>query len=141
MHSPRDTALVLEGMPTAIPLDIFDPSYPYSYCRICGEMFQTKALRKPVTRLEQYDPVNAPRDSIAKCNIRRAWALKHDTKHTQREHEYYSRGGTRYFSPEAAAALSRYGIFPVSELVLVPEVLQAVNENHLKLPANAPNSH
>lgn len=110
--------------------EVFDPTYPYTYCRICGDLFQPQSQREPVAL--PYDPQNAPNDSMKKAMQRRNWAIRHETRHTAVEIARYSpidpktgEVSARLFSPEAAHRLVPFGIIPLSNMIFDPEVAHA----------------
>jgi hypothetical protein len=137
-------AIWLEGGLFATPdgyrREVFNPDYPYTYCRICGDLYQSHTQRAP-TKAENpaakhapYDPINAPNDTVGKAMQRRNWAIRHERSHTPAEVARYSpkdpKTGevtARLFSPEAAHRLVPFGIIPLSGMVLDPEVEYAAN--------------
>lgn len=97
----------LVGRPTGLE---FDPSRDYTYCRICGVVFQPALNRVP---LDEYTA-----EVIFAANIqRREWSQKHARQHTPREHKMLELSG-RHCTPEALEVLVTYGIIPVSDIVM-----------------------
>lgn len=105
----------------AIPNLEFDINRPYRACFICGEVFQSEIDRRvPPGTL----PANNMVAKIAK-ERRDAWANHHRFKHPIREHHALRASG-RTMTPEAAHKLAAFGIIPVVDMVLDPEVKDAL---------------
>jgi hypothetical protein len=101
----------------------FDPKFPYQYCRICGDVFQSDIDRKvPVG----HTPQNS-RIAYMAQGKRQAWAMTHAKEHKPSEHEALRRSGN-YCTPEAAAKLATYGIIPVNQMVTDQETSIALAE-------------
>lgn len=99
------SSLVVHGAAVglkALPNLTFDPEVSYTYCRLCGAVFQ--------------DP-----DTIN----RRDWSFKHARKHSYRQHRLLQLSG-RWLTPEAAYVLAAFGVVPVSDMVLDDEVADAL---------------
>lgn len=113
------------GLTPEIRANTFDPTFPHSYCRICGFVFQSHFQRTPVAVRYSED---APNDSLEKCIERRDTMIKHERMH-ERDGSLaeYERSGY-YFTPEATKRLIPYGIVPVSEIALHDEHAAAAAE-------------
>ena len=93
--------------------DSFDPKYPYSYCRICGWVYQPPAQRRMVpVPLQLRD---APFDSIKKQDQRKRASQRHSNCHTPAEKEAVGANG---FTPEATYRLAAFGIANPTEIAL-----------------------
>jgi hypothetical protein len=86
----------------------FDIRYPYSFCRICGIVFQSSRERSSDNRLHVLG---------ANTELRRQWSVRHARTHTDTEHRQLAASG-RFVTPEAAERLVTYGIAPVSDMAL-----------------------
>lgn len=107
-------------------LNPFDADYPYSYCRICGFVYQPAAQRATVLPIFQLP--NAPNDSVSKQLARCNAMVQHERQHEadgslDKYNKHYAPG----FTPEAAHRLVPYGIIPLSDMVLNHEVEHAAN--------------
>jgi hypothetical protein len=102
---------------------LFDPSKPYSACRICGEVFQTELDRR-------IPPGHEPHNSlIARLGkLRRdEWRKTHHGTHTEQQHNMLALSGS-FATPEAAQKLAQMGIIPISDMVLNDESEAALAE-------------
>lgn len=102
----------------------FDPAKSHTACKICGAVFQSNADRDlpPVGGFAESHAVWAAE------SIRRRWSHKHAKTHTEKEHERLKMSG-RWCTPEAALKLVAYGIIPISDAVLDPEIEDALRES------------
>jgi hypothetical protein len=97
---------------------LFEPSRPYTACRICGKVYQSaldRALGNCPTTLEQ----------------RKSWSHQHARSHSSTQHRQLASSGLQ-FTPEAANALAAFGIVPLSDMVLNDEVESAMAESKAK---------
>lgn len=94
------------GLPAEIP---FRSDREYTFCRICGDLFQPALERLPDA---EYTAV-VREQSMAQ---QRWWSAEHNKTHESWEHEQFERSG-RFLSPEATYRLVPYGIIPLSDLV------------------------
>lgn len=95
----------------------FMPNRDYTYCRICGVIFQP-ALNRVAE--DAYTP-----EVILAAEIqRREWSQTHARTHTTTEHRLLALSG-RHCTPEALQRLVPFGIIPVTDLVMDPESEQA----------------
>lgn len=94
------------GLPSDIP---FRADREYTFCRICGELFQPRLERVP-------DREYTEALQEQSLSIQRWWASEHNKKHPQWKHEQLAMSG-RFLTPEATYALVPYGIIPLSDLV------------------------
>lgn len=91
----------------------FDPDKPYTFCCICGALYQDEAQRKIMA--------DSSVERIAHATLlRRTWAQNHAKTHTDREHAQLRLSG-RAVTPEAAMRLVPYGISPLTDMVLSGE--------------------
>lgn len=103
-------AVFLKGPVIGLPDDIpFRSDREYTFCRICGELFQPEIERLPQ---ERYTPQVRERS----MKMQRWWSENHNRKHPDWEHERLKLSG-RFLTPEATYALVPYGIIPLSDLV------------------------
>jgi len=91
----------------------FDPDKPYTFCCICGDLYQD-ATQREVTP-------ESPLNKIAHATLlRKTWASSHAKTHSTREHELLRLSG-RAVTPEAAVRLVPFGISPLTDMVLSDE--------------------
>lgn len=88
----------------------FDPERPFTYCRICGDLYQAPAVTEGLA-----------------IEIRLSWSKQHAKKHTLKQHTelVLSR---RWLTPEAAYRLAPYGVVDLIGLTLDEEVASAYAE-------------
>lgn len=84
-----------------------DPEKPYTYCRICGAVYQSPIFYEP----------DAVKD-------RKEWSHKHAYAHTTIEHEYL-RDSNLWLMPEAQHRLAALGIISITDMSLNDEVKHA----------------
>ena len=125
-------SLVFAGMQVGLTsltnLD-FDPSKPYTGCKICGALFQSNADRYPVgVFFAQKDDFNHDYRNVHlfALGMRKEWSVKHSKLHSQKEHDMLRISG-RWATPEAAERLASMGVFSATDLVLDDEVQSALN--------------
>lgn len=123
----RPKTLVAEGFyfgvdQTALQQN-FDPSFPYSYCRICGWLYQPPSQRHEVPPKLQLP--NAVNDSAKKRDNRRRACDKHAAHHTDAEKKSV---GEFSFLPEATHRLAAFGIAPLSQIAQDLTHKQAASE-------------
>lgn len=111
---------------------LFNPHAPFSACRLCGTVYQSRldrlcyALREEGRLTEHFDPITQTSSftgDVYSCNIldeantRRArWREVHEKRyHTEREIALLHSTGFA-FTPEAANKLAPYGITPLGNL-------------------------
>jgi hypothetical protein len=125
-------ALYVEARPVGLSNDVlenhFNPDYPYSYCRICGFVYQDDFQRRPVPLHKQSNQVTEPNDSLEKKLRRRDAILKHDRQHARDGSLAKYQASGFYFTPEATLRLIPYGIIPVSEMALQDEHSDAARQ-------------
>lgn len=103
-------ALFLKGPVIGLPDDIpFRADREYTFCRLCGELFQPALERVDV---REY----TARVRAESMEMQRWWADTHNRTHQDWEHEQFILSG-RFLSPEATYRLVPYGIIPLSDLV------------------------
>jgi len=95
----------------------YDPSRPARHCGICGDSFQPVLARSPL-----YNSDSEVRLAVD-LEIRE-WAIKHNKKHSNKEHVEHIKKG-RLMSPEAAIRLIPLGIYPINDLYYDEEIKQA----------------
>lgn len=91
----------------------FMPNRDYTYCRICGVVFQPALNRVP---LDEY----TPEVILAAEMQRREWSQSHSKLHTATEHRQLAQSG-RHCTPDALQRLVPLGIIPLTDLVMDPE--------------------
>lgn len=110
--------ITLQGVMPVIPKGMeFMPNRDYTYCRICGTIFQPWLNRVP-------DEEYTQEVVLAAELLRREWSNSHAKTHTVTEHRMLALSG-RHCTPEALANLLPMGIVPVSDLALDAESAQA----------------
>jgi hypothetical protein len=101
----------------------FNPGFPYTYCRLCGEVYQGVLDRRvPAGHL----PENSLIAKLA-YDARMEWTFKHAHTHPEKEHNAL-RASNRAMTPEAANRLAAYGVFSVTDMVTDAEVSEALKE-------------
>jgi hypothetical protein len=99
----------------------FDPGFPYTYCRICGDIFQSQTDRRvPAGHL----PENSLVAKLAQ-NLRNEWAIAHARTHPDHVHNALRESGLT-LTPEAAQRLAPFGIVPITDMVMDAEVREAL---------------
>lgn len=87
----------------------FMPDRDYTYCRICGVVYQPELNRVPESEYTV--------EVILAANLlRREWSQYHARSHTSTEHRQLAQSG-RHCTPEALQKLVPFGIIPVSDIV------------------------
>ena len=106
--------ITLQGMMIAVPSGMeFMPNRDYTYCRICGTVYQPELNRVPI---EEYTA-----EVILAAELqRREWSQNHAKKHSETEHRQLAQSG-RHCTPEALVRLVPLGIIPLSDLGLDAE--------------------
>ena len=101
------------------PKDLtFDINSPHTYCRICGEIYQT-----PRDRQKHQDA-----DSIHfNTENRKNWSKRHALTHTEREHLGLAISGL-WVTADAAYKLEMYGIHAIGSAILSKSVEAALRE-------------
>lgn len=113
-YAPGRSPITLQGIMPVVPDGMeFMPNRDYTYCRICGTIFQPSLNRVPS---QEYTA-----EVILAANIlRREWSQSHAATHTATEHRQLALSG-RHCTPEALQKLVPYGIIPVSDISLDTE--------------------
>ena len=106
---------VLIGAPDGYP---FDPNCPYTYCRLCGAVYQTD--------LERIKP-KLPEQEVESALNRKRWSFEHARTHPLRAHQELAVSG-RYVSVEASQKLIPLGIIPLTDMAISDEHRQAAAE-------------
>lgn len=92
---------------------VFNPARDYTFCRVCGTIYQPELNRVP---LDDYTPgVQA-----AARRLRQEWSHKHARLHTSAEHRQLHLSG-RALTPEAQFRLAAFGVVAVTDLSLDAE--------------------
>jgi hypothetical protein len=101
---------IVLGGPMFVPSGMtFMPTRDYTYCRICGVVYQPELNRVPE---EEYTV-----EVILAANLlRREWSQYHARSHSSTEHRQLKDSG-RHCTPEALQKLVPFGIIPVSDIV------------------------
>lgn len=115
--------ITLQGVMPVVPVGIeFNPNRDYTYCRICGVIYQPGLNRVPS---EQYNSEVI----LAAEILRREWSQSHAKTHSDHEHRMLTLSG-RHCTPEALQKLVPFGIIPVSDIVFDEESEHAGLEAH-----------
>ena len=110
--------ITLQGIMPVVPMGMeFMPNRDYTYCRICGTIFQPWLNR--VSENEYTEEVK-----LAAELLRREGSQNHAKTHTVTEHRMLALSG-RHCTPEALSKLLPMGVIPVSDLALDAESAQA----------------
>jgi hypothetical protein len=118
--SPNTPHLLATGLAvghTSLTNFEFDKDKPYRACLICGRVFQSsldRALRD-----------NFSYAATLAAKLRDEWAESHSRTHSLKEHHLLQISGAS-MTPEAAARLQTYGLIPVTDMVVQPEVADAL---------------
>jgi len=97
----------------------FDPTRPYTYCRVCGALFQL--------------PPSGPHVSLnpaEETELRRLWSKQHARSHSSAQHRSLALS-RRWLTPEAAHRLAAYGVIDLVSLATSEEHQDA----YLKAPS------
>jgi hypothetical protein len=115
----------MDGLMVGCPQDLlFDCNCPYTGCRVCGVVFQSEFDRA----------VGDLAHNLTAISLRKAWSINHAKEHTNKEHLDLARSGC-WATPIAAARLASYGIVALSDMVMNPEVEDAL-ANARSIPIN-----
>jgi hypothetical protein len=98
----------LVGRPTGLE---FMPDRDYTYCRICGVIYQPELNRVPELTAEVI---------LAAQILRLEWSQKHARTHSTTEHRQLALSG-RHCTPEALQRLVPMGIIPLTDIAFDPE--------------------
>lgn len=110
--------ITLQGVMPVVPTGMeFMPDRDYTYCRICGRVFQPWLNRVPQ---EEYTQEVV----LAAELLRREWSQSHAKTHSATEHRQLALSG-RHCTPEALEHLLPLGIIPLTDLALDDESRQA----------------
>lgn len=103
---------VAEGFqPIQVEGQDFDPRKPFTYCRLCGAVYQTRQSRN----------VTDPQAQIESAAIRKTWSFKHiAAKHTQQQLDALEKSGL-YMTPEAQFKLAPLGVIALSDFRISEE--------------------
>lgn len=109
---------------------LYDPMSPLAACRICGSVYQSK-LHRLIGRYRNELGIEAPDNLIQKClDDSDRWREAHAKfQHTLEQIEAFERSGMT-FTPEAANALSTFGIITLDD----PFVSQETNDAMFEAP-------
>ena len=110
--------ITLQGVMPVVPSGmVFMPDRDYTYCRICGQLFQPA--------LNRVSPQEYTAEVMLAAQIqRREWSQLHASKHTSTQHRQLAQSG-RHCTPEALQKLVPFGIIPVSDIVFDNESMHA----------------
>jgi len=94
------------GLPKEIP---FRADREYTFCRICGDIFQPELERLP-------DDLYTEQVREDSMGMQLWWAQQHNRTHSDAEHRQLKLSG-RFLTPEATYKLVPYGVIPLSDLI------------------------
>ena len=101
----------------------FNPTFFFSGCLLCGEVYQTEEDRNPP---DESDPELVP--YLFKQKQRHlAWRARENNRHPEHEHRKLAMSG-HFCTPEAAIKLAPLSLFSLSDLVASPEIAAALRE-------------
>lgn len=105
----------------------FTPHVPYTFCRICGDVFQTAYDRDPTSKFSNWLP---DLEAVARFAtlLRKEWSLKHSKEHKMHEHLSLAMSG-RFLTPEASIKLASFGAFSIIDMAIDNEVESALKES------------
>lgn len=92
---------------------LFNHTRDYTYCRICGVIYQPELNRLP-------DNLYTPEVVLQATEMRREWSKRHAKTHPASHHRKLALSG-RHCTPEALQRLVPFGIIPVSDIVFDDE--------------------
>jgi hypothetical protein len=95
----------------------FDIDYPHTYCRLCGEVFQTPSDRN------QYATDQRKHENMLR---RKNWSQNHSKTHSHSEHMSLAISGL-WVTADAAYKLEGFGIHAVGSAILDKSVEKALN--------------
>jgi len=101
----------------------FNPTFFFSGCLICGEVYQTDEDRNPPT---VDDPEYGP-FLINQKERHMAWRNKENNRHPERVHRQLAISG-QFCTPEAAMKLAPLGLFSLTDIVMSDEIQAALKE-------------
>jgi hypothetical protein len=96
---------------------VFEPSRDYTFCRICGTIYQPDLNRVPSA---EYTPAI----QLAAMRLRQEWSHNHARYHTDTEHRQLRQSG-RALTPEAQHRLAAYGVCSLTDLTFSDENIAA----------------
>lgn len=99
----------------------FNPTYFFSGCLICGEVYQTKTDRDPPEQDDGKYLHNQKRRHDE-------WRVRHNNTHSDDEHRKLVLSGN-FCTPEAAMKLAPLGLFSLTDLVMSDEISAALKES------------
>lgn len=99
----------------------------HAACRICGDVFQSDLDRLPA---------QTPQQALEAFELRAAWRINHDKKHTDAQRRALQQSGLSML-PEAAEKLASFGIIPLTDTVRPIGEDETVHA--LRLATRAPN--
>ena len=105
--------LTLHNMPFTPDGMLFRSDRDYTYCRICGVIYQPELNRVPQDEYTQ-------QIVLAATILRREWSQRHARLHTSTEHRQLAASG-RHCTPDAALRLVPMGIIPLTDIVFDDE--------------------
>ena len=123
-------AVILQG--AAVGLEAlegleFSPHAHYTYCVICGVVFQTDLDRD--VAFNHMLTLERRMILMAECRARRRrWSKAHARLHPDREHELLAKSGM-WATPEAAHKLAAYGIIDIGDAIVSAEHSAALFES------------
>jgi hypothetical protein len=110
---------------------LFDSNKPFTYCGICGAVFQHEADRSPIKVFQRQKADFSYRlENVALFALgeRKRWSQKHAKLHSSTEHRLLALSG-RHLTPEAQHKLAAFGVIDVKGLVLDDEIEHALNSS------------
>lgn len=94
----------------------------YAFCRICGDIFQSRVALVAGNIEWVLDPLL----KLATSLETKEWQAKHNKRHPDHVHKSFAMSG-RFLSPEAAHKLAPYGVAPLSDMIFDAECEHAVS--------------
>lgn len=101
----------------------FNPTFFFSGCLICGEVYQTEEDRNPPTK----DDPEYGKYLFDQKQRHIAWRDKENGRHPERIHRLLAISGN-FCTPEAAIKLAPLGLFSLTDLAMSNEVSAALGE-------------
>jgi hypothetical protein len=107
-------AIMLTGMMIGKPAEMsFIPNRDYTYCRVCGTIYQPALSQVP-------DHEYTAEVQYAATLLRREWSHNHAYTHSSTEHRQLHLSG-RHLTPEAQTRLAAFGLIALTDLALDAE--------------------
>jgi hypothetical protein len=106
----------------------FDPSKPYTGCKLCGAVFQSDYDRHPGNYVDGNLFIDTKMVELYALGLRKEWSQNHARRHSEHEHHMLELSGL-WCAPEAAQSLAPLGVIPLTDMVVSEETEEALRES------------